>query len=129
MCSTSLMSPPNMAGNNNRCGTKSCGRKWVSLYMVRHGRGGYSLGTQINVKRIPTNGRKYSCILFPNILQQKAHSKPLPKSLFPQILKNPPTRFGTRGSEVQILSPRPFKIQQKSAIFDVHAFSRERACG
>src|SRR6266849_9254761 len=29
---------------------------------------------------------------------QLSHSKPLPKSLFLQILKNPPTRFGTRWS-------------------------------
>jgi hypothetical protein len=42
-----------------------------------------------------------------------------PLSLSLKISKKPKTWFGTRGSEVQILSPRPFKIQQKSKIFDV----------
>jgi hypothetical protein len=68
--------------------------------------------------------RQAAHLQFSRICADKGFCKPLKARNFPLSLslknsKKPKTWFGTRGSEVQILSPRPFKIQQKSKIFDV----------
>ena len=58
----------------------------------------------------------------PRYLVRPFRNRLSPLSLSLKNSKKPETWFGTRGSEVQILSPRPFKIQQKSKIFDVCPF-------
>src|SRR3990170_5099004 len=87
-----------------------CSCLWVSLEGVRNARktGNFAL----RAIRSETHGALGEC--------SGAFQLSLPPSCFFEIQKGPRIWFGTRGSEVQILSPRPLFSN------DLRTFSRQR---